>query len=90
VHENGADSIQEYEKLFAASGLEWELRVLHPRLEVAIQRDAGRPGWKAGAEGVEELWLKFSGEIVREDAFLDTSDDEPHESVKRVLSSLGA
>jgi shikimate kinase len=88
VHEAGTDSIHEYEELFLAANLDWELRVLHPRLEVAIQRDAARPGWKAGAAGVEELWCRFSGEILAPDAFVDTSDDEPRQSAQKVLASL--
>jgi hypothetical protein len=89
VHEADPESIAEYEVLFAAAGISWEIRVLHPRLDVAIQRDATRPGWRAGAAGVEELWRKFSGQLLAPHAFVDTSDDMPRDSAYRVLTSLG-
>lgn len=69
-------------------GVGWELRVLHPRLEVAIERDATREGWSAGAAGVEELWRKFSGRTFGAAAFIDTSDDLPRASVRKVLATL--
>jgi hypothetical protein len=88
VHEADPESIEEYEGLFAAAGIPWEIRVLHPRLDVAVQRDATRLGWTAGAAGVEELWRKFSGQLLAPHTFIDTSDDTPRESASRVLSSL--
>lgn len=89
VHEASPESLKEYEGLFATAGIAWEIRVLHPRLDVAIQRDATRSGWRAGAAGVEELWRKFSGQLLAAHTFIDTSDDEPRESAHRVLLSLG-
>ena len=88
VHETDPGSIGEYETLFAAGAIRWQIRVLHPRLDVAILRDATREEWRAGAAGVESLWRKFTGEILPEHTFLDTSDDEPHDTVRRVLASL--
>ncbi len=88
VHEQTADSIGEYAAFFAQAAIAWHLRVLHPRLDVAIARDAQRPDWSAGPAGVEALWRKFSGRRLPPNAFLDTSDDTPEASVVRVLASL--
>ncbi len=71
-----------------AMHLAWSVRVLHPRLEVAVARDAQRPDWRAGAAGVESLWRKYTGERFGREAFLDTSNDTPEESAGRVLASL--
>lgn len=88
VHEADPSSLAEYAALLAAAGLPWQLRVLHPRLEVAIERDAMRPGWHAGAARVEDLWRKFSGRLFDPRLFIDSSGDEPRETTRRVLSSL--
>jgi predicted kinase len=79
VHEGTADSWDDYDALFRRAGLTCVVRVLHPRLAVAIERDAGRPGWNAGARSVESLWRKFWGIRFGPAAFLDTSD-EPQRS----------
>jgi predicted kinase len=88
VHEGTADSWDDYDALFRRAGLTCVVRVLHPRLAVAIERDAGRPGWNAGARSVESLWRKFWGIRFGPAAFLDTSDEPPAESMRRVLESL--
>ena len=87
-HEGIPDAWSDYRDLFASVGIECVVRVLHPRVEVAVERDATRPGWKAGAAGVAELWAKFNGRLFGPEALLDTSDDLPDESVLRLLESL--
>lgn len=88
VHEADPSSIDEYEALFGAAGVGWQLRVLHPRLDVAVQRDATRRDWTAGPARVEALWTKFSGALFDPGAFIDTSDDEARETARKVLDSL--
>ena len=88
VHEADPSSIDEYEGLFGTAGVRWQLRVLHPWLDVAAQRDATRRGWTAGPACVEALWTKFSGALFDPRAFIDTSGDEPTETARRVLDSL--
>jgi len=88
VHEADPSSIREYEELFGISGLDWQIRVLHPRLDVAVGRDEMREGWKAGADEVTTLWRKFSGQLFDPRVFIDTSDDEPSDTALRVLASL--
>lgn len=88
VHEADPSSLREYEALLAALGAAWQIRVLHPRPDVAVTRDATREGWHAGAVEVEQLWRKFSGRLFDPGAFLDTSDDEPADTAQRVLASL--
>src|SRR5688572_16084007 len=43
-HEGSPDAWYDYQDLFAKAGLTSVVRVLHPRLEIAIQRDATRSG----------------------------------------------
>ncbi len=90
VHEATPDSLGDYAERLEREQLRWSIRVLHPRLEVAVARDAERPDWSAGAAGVESLWRKFTGERLGPDAFLDTSDETPEQSAGRVLASLRA
>ena len=65
----------------------WRVRVLHPRVDVAVARDRERAGWQAGAQGVTELWAKFTTELFPPECFLDTSDESPEETTERVLRS---
>ncbi len=88
VHEATPDSLGDYVALLEGAGLAWTIRVLHPRLEVAVARDAQRLDWHAGAAGVAALWRKFTGERFGGEAFLDTSDEAPEASAARVLASL--
>lgn len=88
VHEGTADSWDEYRSFFEGEGTECALRVLHPRLEVAVGRDAERSGWSAGPARVEALRRKFTGSRFAGDVFLDTSDEAPEDTVGRVLDSL--
>ncbi len=88
VHEATPDSLGDYVALLEGEGLEWTIRVLHPRLEVVVARDAQRADWSAGAAGVASLWRKFTGERFGGEAFLDTSDETPEATAVRVLASL--
>ncbi len=88
VHEATPDSLGDYVALLEPEHVAWSIRVLHPRLEVAVARDAARPDWSAGAVGVAALWRKLTGERFGREAFLDTSDDTPAQSAARVLASL--
>ncbi len=90
VHEATPDSLGDYAQLFERAGLGWSIRVLHPRLDVAVARDAQRADWRAGAAGVAGLWRKFTGRRFGAEVFLDTSDDTPEESAARVLASLSS
>jgi hypothetical protein len=87
IHESRPEAFHEYRALFEARGIPWSIRVLHPRLEVAIARDAERDGWRAGAEGVAELHAKFTGAVFRKSWFLDTSEESARETMERVLAS---
>jgi len=88
VHEADPSSVGEYEDLFGTSGVSWQVRVLHPRLEVVVRRDETREGWRAGAAGVTALWRKFSGHLFDSRVFIDTSEDEPSDTARKVLESL--
>lgn len=88
VHDTDPSSVREYEELFDSSGVSWQIRVLHPELEVVIERDATRNGLTLGAHRVERLWRKFSGQLFDPRVFLDTSVEEPRETAQRVLASL--
>lgn len=88
IHEASPDSLGEYETYFESAKMIWDVRVLHPRLETAIQRDVERSGWKAGSSGVESLWRKFSGAVIPPGSFLDTSDEPAAATARRVLESL--
>jgi predicted kinase len=88
VHKGPPEAYEEYAALFAERGLAWHLRVLHPSLEEAIRRDAGRTEWHAGPERVASLRAKFTARVFPRDWFLDTSDDSPEGTVRRVLASL--
>jgi hypothetical protein len=86
VHEAPPEAYFEYQRRFRALEVRWTLRILHPSLEVAIARDAQRPGWRAGSERVTSLHAKFSGATFPTTWFLDTSRDSIPETVARLLS----
>lgn len=89
VHEASPNSIGDYRELLEHQPVSLPIRVLHPRLEVALERDGRREGWRAGAAGVESLWRKFSGTVFPPEGFLDTSTETPHVTAARALSTLG-
>jgi predicted kinase len=88
VHEAPPDAFLEYRAFFEALEVPWAVRVLHPRLEVAVARDSRRTGWRAGATRVAELRAKFTGKVFPPDWFVDTSDEEPAETLAH-LHRLG-
>jgi hypothetical protein len=73
--------------LFEAHGIEWSIRVLHPRLEVAIARDANRACWTVGEKGVKELWDKFDKGVLSAECYLNNSDETAEETLRRLLAS---
>lgn len=88
VHDTDPTSVREYQTMFQAAGVPWQIRVLHPRLEVVVERDAMRSVRTLGAERVERLWRKFSGGLLDSRVFLDSSEEGPQDTASRVLKSL--
>ena len=80
VHESPPEAYVEYREFFERSGIRWTLRVLHPRLEVAVHRAATRDGWRADADRVASLRAKFTGAVFPPEWFLDTSEQTPEET----------
>ena len=87
VHEAPPTSFLEYRAFFEMAGIAWVLRVLHPSLQVATERDAARRGWHAGAQRVESLRAKFNAEVFDKSWFLDTSHETPEQTAFRVLAA---
>lgn len=87
IHEAPPEALAEYRVLLRDAGIAWRLRVLHPRLEVAIGRDAHRVTSSLGAVQVSTLHAKFTRRAFPADWFLDTSADSPAETVERVLAN---
>ena len=87
IHESPPEAYLEYRALLEGLGIPWTLRILHPRLDVAIARDARRDGWSAGAARVSGLRAKFTEAVFPPAWFLDTSGESPAETAKRVLSA---
>lgn len=87
VHESPPEAYEEYRRLFQAHGVEWSIRVLHPRLEVAVARDSSRACWSVGAKGVAELQEKFNRGVLGAECYLDNSDETPEETMRRLLAS---
>ena len=88
IHESPPEALEEYRTMFSGAGIEWHLWVLHPRLEVAIARDAWRASGSLGALRVAALHSKFSGRVIPAECFLDTSAETPEATADRVLGSL--
>jgi predicted kinase len=86
VHEAPPEAFLEYRAFFERRGIEWELRVLHPRLEVAVERDAARRQWTVGPERVALLHAKFTGLVFAPEWFLDTSEQSPSETASLLWS----
>ena len=85
VHETPPEALLEYQAFFEGQDIRWTVRVLHPRLEVAVARDAARPDWRAGESRVASLRVKFSGLVFPPEWFIDTSDQTPGETVAQLL-----
>jgi hypothetical protein len=88
IHESPPEALAEYRAMLIADGIDWHLRVLHPRLEVAIARDADRRSGSLGRASVSALHSKFNGHYIAAECFLDTSAESPETTAARVLSSL--
>src|SRR5262249_3799381 len=88
VHETPPEALEEYRRRFDEAGVPWRLYVLHPRLEVALARDAGRASGSLGAAQVSSLFAKFTGRLFPSECFLDTSEERPEITVDRVLSEI--
>jgi predicted kinase len=87
VHESPPEAYEEYQRLFEAHGIEWTIRVLHPRLEVAVARDRGRECWKVGERGVKELREKFDNGVFGTECYVDNSDETAEETMRRLLGA---
>ncbi len=87
VHEAPPEAFREYEEFFRRHGIAWELRVLMPRLEIAVARDAGRNSWHLGAGRVADLYSKFTGAVFSREVFVDNSDESPQTSVIRICEN---
>jgi broad-specificity NMP kinase len=90
VHEAPPESYQEYVAFFGSNTIRWSLKVLHPRLDVAIERDRLRTEWHAGAERVRQLYAKFTFEVFPAECFVDTSDQIPEETLETVLLGINS
>lgn len=87
VHESPPEAYGEYRSYFETNGMRWILRVLHPRLEVAVARDSLRTDWVAGKERVGRLYAKFTHKIFGPECFIDNSDESPEQTMLRLLNS---
>jgi predicted kinase len=87
IHESPPEAFLEYRALLESRNVPWSVRILQPRLDVAIARDSRRGGWRAGAELIADLRAKFTGAVFPAEWFLDTSSEGPAETVDRVLAS---
>jgi predicted kinase len=88
IHEAPPEALEEYRALFVEAGIRWHLFVLHPRLEVAVARDAGRGRGSLGTARVASLFDKFTGRAIAPGCFLDTSAESADATVDRVLVAL--
>ncbi len=86
VHEAPPEAFEEYRAFFEATGVSWQVRVLHPSLEVAVARDKQRSSGSLGAERVARLRAKFTAKVFERGWFLDTSRQTPDETVAALLS----
>jgi predicted kinase len=89
IHEAPPEALEEYRAMFASAGIEWHLVVLHPRVDVAVARDASRGRGSLGAMRAAELHSKFNGHVIPAGRFIDTSDESPEVTVERVLGMAG-
>jgi predicted kinase len=88
IHEAPPEALEEYRALFVEARIRRHLCVLHPRLEVAVARDAGRGRGSLGAAMVASLFAKFTGHVIPPGCFLDTSAESAEATVDRVLVAL--
>lgn len=90
VHETPPEAFEEYRSFLNSVGVDWSLKVLHPRLEVAVARDANRRCWSVGADAVRSLHVKFTGMVFGHGCYIDNSDETPHETMGRLMSEVAA
>jgi len=87
VHESPPEAYEEYGELFQSRGMAWTLRVLHPALEVAVARDAGRAGRPLGELRVAQLRAKFTQQVFDAAWFVDTSAQTPEQTVALLVAA---
>lgn len=85
VHESPPEAFKEYQRMFEAHKIEWSIRVLHPRLEVAVARDSSRACWSVGEKSVKELRDKFNKGLFSAECYVDNSDETAEETLRRLL-----
>ena len=90
IHESPPEAYKEYQHMFEEHSIVWDIRVLHPRLEVAVARDANRNCWTIGKKGVIELRRKFNKGIFNSECYLDNSDETAEVTMQRILDSYAA
>ena len=88
VHEAPPDAFFEYKEFFEANGIPFEIRILHPRLEVAISRDSRRTCWSVGPERVKRLREKYTKESFGAENFIDNSDESPEGTLEKHFRDL--
>jgi dephospho-CoA kinase len=90
VHESPPEAYYEYKEFFENHNIQWRLCVLHPRLEIAIKRDSQRVEWVAGPERVIKLQAKFNRAVFPKECFVDSSNDTPLQTMKRIIQLCAA
>jgi predicted kinase len=85
VHESPPEAYREYQRMLEAHSVEWTIRVLHPRTEVAVARDASRTCWSVGEKAVKELREKFNKSVLPAGCFVDNSDETAEQTMRRFL-----
>jgi|SRR5262249_4955920 len=85
VHESPPEAYREYQRLFELHAIEWKIRVLHPRSDVAVARDASRTCWSVGEKAVAELRAKFNKGVLGAECYVDNSDETADETMRRLL-----
>lgn len=88
VHEAPPDAFLEYKELFETNRIPFEIRILHPRLEVAIGRDSERKCWNVGPERVKQLRQKYTKGIFGVGNFIDNSDESPEDTLEKHFRDL--
>lgn len=79
----------QYEEFFEMFQREFgkslEIRILFPRLEECVKRDAKRACWTTGSERIVAVSSEFLAlkEKLGSEVFLDTSEQTPEETVKK-------
>lgn len=86
VHETPPEAYTAYRRLFDRHAIRWYLRVLHPTIDVAVARDAGRHK-PLGAHHVRELHAKFTGAVFPREWFLDSSTQTPADTMAALIRS---